>query len=335
MTFDKHNQHSNGQLAFLPWNPDADTILNKRPVTLMVAPPGCSYLPNENDDEHTLAAKLWTKKRVGIAPDASVCQRGIRMKRTSQYGLQLYVASTFHSTRGKTLKKLATGVDEAGDSSSPYALWDPTQIVTLFSRTRLPRDTHFVTKNPRATAGAIYRVLKKKSAFRTHLTDLLQRLCSGGSQEAPMVIDHSLSIFRPRDVPVPNDNTGYVYILVSTKNTNCVYIGSCNCLHTRFRQHNSGYGANQTASAALRPWALLGFVSGFQGQDAIRIQFENRWINEKNNLMRSQARNHATVEDILNLVHPLKEHYNSREDINVNLVFFDSGTLRVLESNDE
>ena len=122
---------------------------------------------------------------------------------------------------------------------------------------------------------------------------------------------------------------------MSTKNTNYVYIGSCNCLHTRFRQHNSGYGAHQTASATLRPWALLGFVSGFQGQDAIRIQFENRWINEKNNLMRSQARNHATVEDILNLVHPLKEHCNSREDINVNLVFFDSGTLRVLESNDE
>ena len=95
MTFDKHNQHSNGQLAFLPWDPDADTILNKRPVTLMVAPPGCSYLPNENDNEHTLAAKLWTKKKVGIAPDSSVYQKGIRMKRTSQCGLQLHVASTF------------------------------------------------------------------------------------------------------------------------------------------------------------------------------------------------------------------------------------------------
>ena len=271
---------------------------------------------------------------MGIAPDASVHQKGIRMKRTSQCGLQLYVASTFHSTMGKTLLKLATRIDETSDPSSPCALWDPTQIVILFSRTRLPRDTFFVTKNPGATARAIYRVLKKKSAFRTYLTDLLERLCSGGSHEAPMVVDHSLSIFRPRDVPVPNDNTGYVYILVSTRNTNYVYIGSCNCLHTRFRQHNSGYGADQTTSPTLRPWALLGFVSGFQGQNAIRIQFENRWINEKNSLMNSRAGNHATVEDILNLVYPLKEHYNSREDINVNLVFFDSGTLRVLESHD-
>ena len=86
ITFNKHNHHSNGQLAFLPWDPDVETTLNKRPVTLMVAPPGCSCLPNENDDEHTLAAKLWTRKRVGIAPDASVYQKGIRMKRTSQHG---------------------------------------------------------------------------------------------------------------------------------------------------------------------------------------------------------------------------------------------------------
>ena len=38
--------------------------------------------------------------------------------------------------------------------------------------------------------------------------------------------------------------------------------------------------------------------------------------------------------DILNLVHPLKEHYNSREDINIELVFTDSGTFRILESAD-
>ena len=153
---------------------------------------------------------------MGIAPDSSVYQKGIRMKRTSQCGLQLYVASTFHSTMGKTLLKLATRVDETGDPSSPYALWDPTQIVILFSRTRLPRDTFFVTKNPGATARAIYRVLKKKSAFRTYLTDLLERLCSGGSHEAPMVVDHSLSIFRPRDVPVKMTKRTLSFVSVLT-----------------------------------------------------------------------------------------------------------------------
>ena len=257
------------------------------------------------------------------------------MKRTSQYGLQLYVASTFHSTMGKTLLKLATRVDETYDQNSPCALWDPTQVVTLLSRTKLPSDTYFVTKNPEATAKAIYRVLKRKSAFRSYLTDLIDRLCSSASNAAPMVIDHNQSIFRPRDIPVPSDKTGYVYILVSTRNTNYVYIGSCKCLHTRFRQHNSGHGALQTGSATLRPWALLGFVSGFQGNDAIRLQFENRWINEKNNLMTSPAGQHATAVDILNLVHPLKEHCNSREDINVNLLFVDSGTVQILQSSND
>ena len=334
ITYNKHNCFSNGQLAFLPWKPDFDAISNKKPVTLMIAPAGSTYIPNENDDEETLAQRMWKKEKIGIAPDATVYQRGTRMKRTSQYGLQLYVASTFHSTMGKTLIKLATRVDEMNDPHSPYSIWDPTQVVILFSRTKLPSDTYFVTKNPKATGKAIYKVLKKKSAFRAHLTDLLNRLCGNGRDIAPLVLDNSTCLFCPPDVPVPNDSSGFVCILVSTVDTNHVYTGSCRCLHTRFRQHNSGHGASQTSNSSLRPWALLGFVSGFEGDDHIRLQFENRWIREKMNLIGSPAGRHATVEDILNLVHPLKEHYNSREDINIELVFTDSGTFRILESAD-
>ena len=334
ITFNKHNSHSNGQLAFLPWKPDAETVMNKRPVTLMVAPPGCSYLPNENDNEDTLAERHWTRKKIGIAPDATTYQRGIRMKRTSQYGLQLYVASTFHSTMGKTLLKLATRVDEQG-SNSECTIWDPTQVVILFSRTKLPNNTYFVTKNPEATGKTIYKVLKRKSAFRAQLSDLLDRLCSDGLNAPPQVVDHSNSIFRPRDVDVPSDNTGFVCVLVSTVNTQCIYIGSCNCLHTRFQQHNSGYGALQTSPASLRPWGLLGYVCGFQGQKDVRLQFENRWIREKDNLINSPAGRHATVQDIVHLVNPLVEHYNSREDIKVNLVYFDGGTIGTLQTMSE
>ena len=127
------------------------------------------------------------------------------------------------------------------------------------------------------------------------------------------------------------DNTGFVYILVSTKNTNYTYIGSCLCLHKRIQQHNSGFGAVQTAPASFRPWALLGCISGFQGEDTIRLQFENRWIREKDNL--KESRRNITVEDILNLVPPLNEHCNSREDINVKLTFVDTGTIRILEQS--
>ena len=89
--------------------------------------------------------------------------------------------------------------------------------------------------------------------------------------------------------------------------------------------------AVQTASASFRPWALLGYISGFQGQDAIRLQFENRWIREKDNS--KESRRNATVEDTLNLVPPLEEHCNSREDINVKLTFVNTGTIRVLEQS--
>ncbi len=114
---------------------------------------------------------------------------------------------------------------------------------------------------------------------------MIDVLCSH-SEENPVQmspIDHGLGVFCPRDVPMPYDNTAYAYILVSRRDPNVVYIGSSKNLIKRFEQHNQGTGALQTQEVSLRPWALLAYIAGFDGDvDDARL-FENEWIFSKNN----------------------------------------------------
>jgi predicted GIY-YIG superfamily endonuclease len=56
------------------------------------------------------------------------------------------------------------------------------------------------------------------------------------------------------------------------------YIGETNNLAHRFAVHNQRQGAQTTRDIALIPWALLGFVTGFEGNDrSERQRFEAAW----------------------------------------------------------
>ena len=79
-----------------------------------------------------------------------------------------------------------------------------------------------------------------------------------------------------------------------------IYIGSTNDLIRRLSEHNSGFGSNQTAPPSLRPWALLAYVTGFDGDKRARLNFENRWIQAKEEYISDLNYVH-TVEGILML----------------------------------
>ena len=57
--------------------------------------------------------------------------------------------------------------------------------------------------------------------------------------------------YRIRDVSFPQDNTGFVYMLVSVRSTDFVYIGKTKNLIERPRMHNSGYGSSSTEPVHL------------------------------------------------------------------------------------
>ena len=57
--------------------------------------------------------------------------------------------------------------------------------------------------------------------------------------------------YRLRDVYLPQDNTGFVYMLISVRSIDFVYIGKTKNLIERLRVHNSGCGSSSTEPAHL------------------------------------------------------------------------------------
>ena len=320
----KSGLFSNGQLAFLHVLPSTLDVQRHRPIPMLVAPPGCNYIPTEKDRPEFLIDAGWTVKEIGICPDNHASVGSTTAKRTRQYGLQLYVGSTWHSTMGKTLAQVTTQVSFSSSKTDPYSIWDPTQVVVMLSRTRLPRDTTFITTNPHKTAKRLFSILKKTSPLRNYLAYLVDSLCGADEPGVPRnSIDQSRSIFVPRDVLLPPDNTGFVYLLVSLRG-NVIYIGSCFNLILRLQRHNSGFGATQTAPESLRPWAVMAYICGFQGSENHFRRVENDWIAAKNRQLRLNRS--ATASDIVSIGHAIMENYNNID--NLQLRFVHAGALR-------
>ncbi len=73
---------------------------------------------------------------------------------------------------------------------------------------------------------------------------------------------------------------------VTTRDFATTYIGQTKNLVARFEAHNKGKvagGANATDDQSVRPWALLGYVTGFseidstESQSSTRQTFETLW----------------------------------------------------------
>jgi predicted GIY-YIG superfamily endonuclease len=219
---------------------------------------------------------------------------------------------------------------ERGNKSHPYSLWLASQVVVLLSRTRRGADTYFWLANGKTreeTAEALYDTLLITSPFRDYLTHILTQLVgrSNNRSQQQYTIDHSKSIFRPRDVSIPTHDLGYVYLLVSTRDMSTIYIGSTKNLPKRWRQHNSGFGAKQTRAIRLRPWAILAYIVGFDGRETLYREVENRWIAEKQDMIADHNVN-VTVQTIHNKGKDIVQMYNNNNAA-CKLRFVSCGTI--------
>ena len=78
-------------------------------------------------------------------------------------------------------------------------------------------------------------------------------------------------------IPIPRCNTGYVYFLVSSKDTTKTYIGQTMDLLKRINQHNSGYNTDFTNQIDLQPWLLYAFITGFDQNRTLMLSIEHNW----------------------------------------------------------
>ena len=152
-------------------------------------------------------------------------------------------------------------------------------VVVLLSRVERAQDIIFVG-DKEDNIRAIIQGLSRRNQYddyMNHVVEVLESATDNSRPTLPMYLERHP--FRPKDIPLPTDNSGFVYMLLSAKNGSSVYIGMTHVLPERIKEHNSGFGALQTASPTLRPWTLYAYVSGFGNDGAMMRSFEVKWQN--------------------------------------------------------
>jgi hypothetical protein len=184
------------------------------------------------------------------------------MGRRTQFPVRYHLTSTIHRIQGETVPLLAT---QLCDSQREYRLWQKEQLAVLISRVKNCRDIIFVGNQSDAFE-AIRRVLVKSSKW-----DLLvdQYLAALDVMSRPLVRQIRLELhpFLPVYRELPTAACGYVYLLASIPYPRKCYLGECDSLKKRLREHNTGYGADETRSTTLHPWGVFAFVCGFDDAD--------------------------------------------------------------------
>ena len=282
-TYNVEKKFSQSQLGLLLDVPSQFDVDNFKKIPILVAPPGIkSVIYNRNTDENEYICNGWKKCLVGIAPENTYSVQGNLKAQRKQYGLKPNVTSTVHASMGDTLIKIAT---EISHNDSNYKLWDKAQIVVIMSRTRYAKDIIFVG-NKKNTILAIVNLVQMNTQWQEYMESVLSLIASNSNEAyTPKHIDFHDYPFQIQDLPLPVCNTGYVYMILSTKDHNQNYIGQTLNLGRRLNEHNSGYGSTFTNQIRYRPWFLLAYVVGFDKQIIKMKHFEHRWQQTRNNLV--------------------------------------------------
>ena len=84
--------------------------------------------------------------------------------------------------------------------------------------------------------------------------------------------------YRVCNFTLPNSNSGYVYMLISTKCPEQTYVGTTINVAVRLNQHNSGFGLEGAACWDYLPWAVAAFMTNMgHMSEGARMSLENLW----------------------------------------------------------
>ena len=299
-TYNVGKKFSQSQLGLLLDVPSQHDVDNFKKIPILVVPPGIkSIIYDPNNEENDYITRGWKKSLVGIAPENTYSVQGNLKAQRKQYGLKPHVTSTVHASMGDTLVKIAT---EVSSHDSNYKLWDKAQVVVIMSRTRYAKDIIFVG-NKASTLTALANLIQMKTQWQEYMEAVLSMISSNCStSNNPKYIVYHDYPFEIKDSPLPVCKTGYVYMILSTKDHNQNYIGQTMNLGRRLNEHNSGYGSAFTNQICYRPWFLFAYVVGFD-KDMIKMKrFEHRWQQVRNRVVFRGEKDPKRLALIANLI---------------------------------
>ena len=277
---------SNSQKAILYYLPSQVTLENFGSIKVLLSPPGCKDVTYYSDKPKQYYIDRGFKEvNVECCP-----QRVYRLANNvqcmrKQYGMQHYVAGTVHAIMGDTLPSIATTISM---NNRNFSLWDKGQLLVLISRTKEAKNTIFVGEKE-DTLKALECILKTRTQWTDHMENILRcvtikqsneietrnQVVSVVTEEATM--NYSAYPFRICDISLPTDCSGFVYMLISLRSMDFVYIGKTKDLHARLRSHQSGYGSKQSQPEHLRPYAYFAYICGFNGNETMMYYIERQW----------------------------------------------------------
>jgi predicted GIY-YIG superfamily endonuclease len=261
------------QLGFLANVPTKEQLSSFEEIEIIVAPAGTKSIDTTNPP--TASTPGWSLTTVGVAPmnSLNLWRHGVKARR-KQYGLRHHIASTIHSSIGHSVHKIATELAPGKD------LWEKAMVVVLISRVSEASDLIFVGDRQN-NINAILKGLSLRNQYDDYMNHIVQVMSSNlpAPGSMPYPIDLSVNPFRQKDILIPDDTSGVVYLLVSIYNPSSLYIGMTNHMAKRLKQHNSGMGAKASSDPSKRPWGLMSYVSGFQSNRSMMRTFEIRWQN--------------------------------------------------------
>jgi predicted GIY-YIG superfamily endonuclease len=270
-TFNCPGRFKSTQLGVLLQVPSQDILVKHGEFEIFVAPAGTRTFRIPEMTEHCLVSMGFTKTQVGTAPDRShnLWRHGMKAKRR-QYALKHHIASTIHSAIGHTVLKLAT---ELGAENN---LWERAMVVVLISRVKKASDLIFVG-DKKANIDALIEGLQARNQYDDYMENIVRVLSGESGHMEPLSLN--LHPFRYKDIALPQDRSGLVYMLVSLRDTSSMYLGQTTNMLLRLKCHNSGFGAHGSATKEKRPWGLYAYICGFAGDKSLREEVEAKWQN--------------------------------------------------------
>ena len=292
-TYNSDEEFSQGQMAILYDVPTQDQIDRNKKIKILAAPPGYQDFDEFDPDQpkQFYLDKGFKEVSIGIAPERTQSIGRDLQAQRKQYGLKHRVTSTIHAAMGDTLIRVAI---EISRSNSSFQLWDCAQAIVTLSRTKIGKNLILVgDKNE--TIEALSVLIQMKSQWTDYMEEVLKLITLHpvvNSDNQDVVDDSNRNLFtlqsypfRLCDVSLPQCNTGFVYMLFSIKRQTYSYIGETICIRQRLKQHNSGYGSTSTAPSYLRPFAVMAYICGFDGNKTLRCYVEQKWKERRDTLI--------------------------------------------------
>ena len=176
-----------------------------------------------------------------------------------------------------------------------FELWDKAQVIVALTRTKIGKNV-IIIGDMQETINAIISSIQTRIQWTDYMANILDLITVGENiEERVPILNYRSFPFRICDISLPQSKTGFVYFLISVRNLDYTYIGECSCITKRLYQHNSGHGSTSTASAHCRPFAVFGYICGFNGENKpLRRQVEKRW-KEKRDFLINQGTNDPKI----------------------------------------